>query len=103
MKFISTRGQAPAVSLTEAIRQGAAADGGLYVPDRLPPLPTGLDPEAPLAEFAGEFLQPFFAGDVLESELRAICREAFDFPVPLIAPDPARAGVHAFELFHGPT
>ena len=36
MKFVSTRGRAQAVRLSEALRNGAAPDGGLYVPAELP-------------------------------------------------------------------
>lgn len=103
MRFISTRGDAKATSLTQAIRRGAAPDGGLYMPEPLPRLADGLEAEAPLASFAAEFLKPFFAGDGLESELPGICSEAFDFPAPLVVPDSARPGLHAVELFHGPT
>jgi threonine synthase len=103
MKFVSTKGGAEATSLSQAIRSGAAPDGGLYMPEQLPLLGLNLDPEAPLAEFAAEFLKPFFAGDALESDLASICREAFDFPVPLVTPNEAKPGFHALELFHGPT
>lgn len=103
MKFVSTRGQAPVANLSEALRNGAAPDSGLYMPDMIPAAPAGLDLDAPLAEFAAEFLKPFFEGDGLASELPAICGEAFDFPVPLVTPDPERPGLHALELFHGPT
>lgn len=104
MKFVSTRGNAAPATLAQAIRAGAAPDGGLYMPERLPTLNlAGLDPALSLASFAAEFLKPIFAGDSLERELPAICTEAFDFPVPLVMPDPARPGLHALELFHGPT
>jgi threonine synthase len=102
MRFVSTRGNAEATSLSEAIRNGAAPDGGLYMPDRLPAL-DGAEPNAPLAGFAARFLRPFFAGDALESELPKICSEAFDFPIPLVTPDPRQPGLEALELFHGPT
>ena len=36
LKFASSRAGAPAVALSDAIRQGLAPDGGLYVPTRLP-------------------------------------------------------------------
>ncbi len=36
LKFASSRGGAPAVSLSEAIARGLAPDGGLYIPTRLP-------------------------------------------------------------------
>jgi threonine synthase len=48
-------------------------------------------------------LAPFFAGDPLASELGAICREAFNFPAPLVNLDLAPAPASVLELFHGPT
>jgi threonine synthase len=101
MRFFSTRGRAPAVGLSQAIRTGAAPDGGLYLPDAIPA--SAPDPRLPLADFAARMLAPFFAEDALASELPAICAEAFAFPAPVVAPDPARPGTRALELFHGPT
>jgi threonine synthase len=104
MRLVSTRGRAPAVGLAAAIRAGAAPDGGLYLPESVPPADLGrLDPELSLAAFAEALLEPIFRGDPLAPALGAICREAFDFPVPLVVPDPARPGLRALELFHGPT
>jgi threonine synthase len=100
MNFLSTRG-GPAVSLAEAIRAGAASDGGLYVPASIPA--AELDPSLPLPAFAARFIAPFFAGDRLERDLAAICSEALSIDVPLVTPDPARPKLHALELFHGPT
>jgi threonine synthase len=96
MRFLSTRGNAPPASLTEALRNGAAPDGGLYMPE-------DVDPNAPLPEFAAPLLRPFFAGDALEPELAAICAEALDVPAPLVTPDAAKPSLNALELFHGPT
>jgi threonine synthase len=56
-----------------------------------------------LPQFAAEMLKPFFQGDRLQDELQSICSEAFDFPVPLVTPDPNRPELKALELFHGPT
>jgi len=36
MKYISTRGQAPALSFEDAMLSGLATDGGLYVPAEWP-------------------------------------------------------------------
>ena len=36
MKYISTRGQAPALNFEDVLLTGLAADGGLYVPESLP-------------------------------------------------------------------
>ena len=100
MHFISTRNNAPAVSLSQAIAAGLAPDGGLYVPQQMPPART-LQAGASLAETATTLLQPFFAGDALAAELPGICTEAFDFPAPL---QPlATRNDHVLELFHGPT
>jgi len=101
MRFVSTRGAAPPVGLSAAIRAGAAPDGGLYLPETIPA--SVPDPALALPDFAAEMLAPFFADDALEPDLAAICAEAFAFPVPIVTPDPARPTLRALELFHGPT
>ena len=101
MRYSSTRG-GQGTSLVDAVMRGLAADGGLYVPDELPRLnPSAVRGES-LAEIAAEVLAPFFDGSGLETELGAICRDAFDFPLPLkeLAPTGELA---VLELFHGPT
>lgn len=104
MRFISTRRKAPAASLSEALRNGAAPDGGLYVPEELPAAKLdGIDPKAPLAEFAAALLHPFFAGDALELKLPVICADALNIAAPLITPDSAKPSLRGLELFHGPT
>lgn len=104
MKFVSTRGAVPAVNISEAIRNGAAPDGGLYVPQGLSHLDlASLRADMSLPQLAAAMLAPFFVGDPLEAELPAIAAEALTIPVPLVMPDPARPGLCALELFHGPT
>ena len=100
MRFLSTRGGAE-TDLIDAVMQGLAPDGGLYVPDAMPRIAPADVRGDTLAEIAAEILAPFFAGSRLEGELRAICREALDFPVPL---KPLVDGkLEVLELFHGPT
>jgi threonine synthase len=102
VKFHSTRGDGPEVSLSEAIAAGLAADGGLYVPGDLPQLDVdAFYATAMLPVTAARLLAPFFAGDALSSQLDAICSEAFTFPAPLRAL--AAPHDHVLELFHGPT
>ena len=36
MRYISTRGQAPALNFEDVLLAGLATDGGLYVPENLP-------------------------------------------------------------------
>src|SRR3954466_12420952 len=101
MKYVSTREGTPPVPLSDAIRSGLAQDGGLFAPASLPRLGR-FEPEEHLASLAARVLAPFAEGDGLAADLPAICRDAFDFPVPLV---PLRAGgpVSVLELFHGPT
>lgn len=104
MRFVSTAGQASGATPSEALRNGVAPDGGLYMPDTLPQFDLEeLDGDLPLADFAARLLRPFFAGDPLQAELPAICAEALDLPAPLVTPDPAKPALQALELFHGPT
>jgi threonine synthase len=100
MNFISTRSGSPATTLSQAIAAGLAPDGGLYVPEALPAI-RSLEVGADLAETATQLIAPFFDGDALAPELPVICREAFDFPAPLLPL--ATADDHVLELFHGPT
>ncbi len=104
MKYASTRDPALAASLSRALADGLAPDGGLYVPR---PMPT-LGPEPPaesvrLDELAPRVLAPYFAGDALERSLAAIAVEAFDFPAPLLSWQGGPERLSLFELFHGPT
>jgi len=102
MKFVSTRGAAPGVDLSGAIDAGLAPDGGLYVPDAVPPFDVRVfDSVDTLPGVAACLLRPFFAGDALERDLDAICTEAFSFAAPLTPL--ATADDHLLELFHGPT
>src|SRR5574342_557921 len=39
MQWISTRGNSPPISFIDALFAGTAPDGGLYMPERLDPLP----------------------------------------------------------------
>ena len=97
MKVASTRGGAP-VALSDAIVQGLAPDGGLYMPAPLT-APTALTGES-LVERAQALLAPYFAGDRLAPHLHAMLTEAFTFDAKTrwLTDDTA-----LLELFHGPT
>ena len=104
MRFVSTRDATHAETLSVALRSGIAPDGGLYVPERFPRLEAAqFDSLTALPDVAGRLLAPFFAGDDLQAELPAIVREAFDFPVPLVALWAGPDSLSVLELFHGPT
>lgn len=105
MKFLSTRGRSPLVSLTDALMRGLAPDGGLYVPSALPKLDflenPDLKADSPRVKFATTLLSPFFDEEVeLFSHLEEICKETLTFPIPLRRLDETTS---VLELFHGPT
>ena len=104
MKFVSTRGGSDPVTLSGAILEGIAPDGGLFVPERLPAVSLPDFPRsAALPAIAEWLMAPFAAGDPIAAELAAICGEAFDFPAPLVPLERARGRARVLELFHGPT
>ena len=101
MRYISTNGVAPAVDLQDALLAGLAPDAGLYFPERIDARPlSDFDGAASLPAVAATFLTPFFAGDSLVADLRAICDRSLDIETPLV--DIARDS-WLLELFHGPT
>ena len=108
MKYVSTRGAAPAVSFLDAVIAGLAPDGGLYVPERWPQLS-----RAEIAAFAG---RPYaevaadiigrFAGDAIDAAtLAGICADAYaSFDHAAVTPlKQLGPGGFLLELFHGPT
>jgi threonine synthase len=104
MLFHSTRNTAHRVGLSAAIAQGIAPDGGLYVPDSLPKFSaTDFDGLTELADIATQLIAPFAAGDDLAASLAEICREAFNFPAPLVDLHGTPGPASVLELFHGPT
>lgn len=104
MHYISTRNAQHQVSLGQAIAQGIAPDGGLYVPESFPHfVPHQFDGKTGLAEIGEQLIAPFADGDPLAGDLGAICRAAFDFPAPLVPLREAPAPASVLELFHGPT
>ncbi|MGR3369200.1 MAG: threonine synthase [Sagittula sp.] len=108
MRYISTRGQAPALSFEEAMLSGLARDGGLYVPETIPQMSAddiraleGLSYE----ETAFRVMRPF-VGDGFTDEVFAdlIAKAYAGFGHNARAPLVQLAPNHfLLELFHGPT
>lgn len=90
------------MSLSEALAQGLAADGGLLVPQRFPTLGFDRFYDHATEAVAKVFLKPFFSDDALAESLDAIVDEALNFPLPLV-PLKGEHDVSVLELFHGPT
>jgi threonine synthase len=101
MRFRSTRSDAPALGLSDAMLTSLAPDGGLYVPEDFPRFGVGdFDGLESWRDIGERLLAPFFEGDALRPYLSNICRETFNFPLPLRDLDPETS---VLELFHGPT
>jgi threonine synthase len=108
VRYISTRGSAPALDFADAMLTGLARDGGLYVPESWPRFSAddiaamaGLD----YAEVAYRVTRPFI-GDALDAgTTRAIVEETYAvFTHAAVAPLKELAPNHwLMELFHGPT
>ena len=106
MRFVSTRGQSDPVGFSEAVAQGLAPDGGLYLPESFPDLGTHAAQweNFTYPELCFEFFR-LFATD-LETDVlrRAIDHSYSTFSHPQIAPI-VELNDHCkvMELFHGPT
>ena len=104
MLFHSTRNPEHRVSLSAAIAQGLAPDGGLYVPDSLPKFTAkDFDGLTEMADIAVKLIAPFAEGDALAPVLAEVCRDAFNFPAPLVTLHGSPGPASVLELFHGPT
>jgi threonine synthase len=99
LRYVSTEGSAPPVSLEEALFSGPAPDGGLYVPESLPPVEAPA-PETPLGDTALAVANALFGADVPAGDLETIVSRSLDFEIPLA---PVTGPVFSLELFHGPT
>ena len=80
IRYISTRGNAPDLNFEEVLLAGLAADGGLYVPDKLPTFS-----EAKIRSFRGmsypelafNILEPFVEGSIASEDLRDIIDDTY--------------------------
>ncbi|MDB5511564.1 MAG: threonine synthase [Enterovirga sp.] len=108
MLHISTRGEAPSLSFTDALLAGLARDGGLYVPETWP----ALAPETiagfagrPYREVAKTVLGTLTGNDIAPAVLGPMVDGAYaEFRHPAVCPL-VQIGDNLFvqELFHGPT
>lgn len=108
MKYISTRGRAPALNFEQVLLTGLAPDGGLYVPETLPKYSreeiaswAGLS----YTELAFRIIKPFVDDCIPADDLKAIIDDTYiDFRHPAIAPlVQLDHNDWVLELFQGPT
>ena len=103
MKYYSTNGKAPVATLEKAVVKGLAEDKGLYMPERIKPLPKDFFDEIDkmsFQEIAYTVADAFFGEDVNAQSLRAIVYDTLAFDCPCVK---VTDTIYSLELFHGPT
>src|SRR5688572_24540170 len=103
MKWVSTRGASPPISFIDALFAGTAPDGGLYMPERLDPLPAGTVERlagADIVTIGTTIGAHLLRDEITETATHALVKDALGFPVPLVQ---VTDRAWALELFHGPT
>lgn len=108
MRYISTRGKAPALSFEDAVIAGLASDGGLYVPEEIPHFSKDeiIDMQSlSYTELMFKIIAPFVDGEIEDSVLKKIIKESYsEFRHRDIAPvKKIDNNEYLLELFHGPT
>ena len=103
MKFYSTNGQAPIATLEKAVVKGLAEDKGLYMPERIKPLPQEFFDNIEnlsFQEIAYTVADAFFGEDVPSEDLKHIVYDTLAFDTPCVK---VTDTIYSLELFHGPT
>lgn len=103
MNFSSTRNIGQQVGLREAIFEGLAPDGGLYMPIGEPDLRSiymNADDKVSFQELSGRIMHGLFGAEFDAATSRKLCERAFPFEPVL-----REIGDHLWdlELFHGPS
>lgn len=103
MNYYSTNGKAPIASLEKAVVKGLAEDKGLYMPERIKPLPQSFFDNIEnmtFQEIAYTVADAFFGEDVPADDLKKIVYDTLAFDVPAVK---VTDNIYSLELFHGPT
>ncbi len=103
MRFYSTNNKSLGVDFSQAVKEGLAPDGGLFMPEKIETLPPAFWREFDAKGFpdlAFDVARTFLSGSIPEADLKHIINRAINFDAPLARVEP---GVYALELFHGPT
>ena len=113
MRYYSTNGKAPLATLEKAVVKGLAEDKGLYMPERIKPLPQAFFDniqDMSLQEIAYQVADCFFGEDVDAASLRKIVYDTLSFDIPLVKVEKVKElkgekelPIYSLELFHGPT
>jgi len=109
MRYLSTRDKMVRVTAAQAIAQGLAPDGGLFVPEVLPGLSQSqIQSMCPMTyQQRAVYIMGAFLRDFTSAEITQFCDRAYSakgFDTPQIAPlHELTEDVSFLELWHGPT
>ncbi|QNH76839.1 threonine synthase [Pseudomonas protegens] len=108
MRYVSTRSAAEQVDFVTVVLSGVAADGGLYVPQRLPcfsPQEIANWSTLDYPELAFRVLSPFVGDSLPEADFKALLHRAYSgFGHRAVAPlRQIDRNEWLLELFHGPS
>jgi threonine synthase len=108
MRYVSTRGQSPAIGFWDAVLAGLAPDGGLYIPEAWPRFEAeeiAAFAGRPYAEVAAAVIGKFAGNDIAPAELLEMTTAAYaTFTHPAVTPiKQLYPDLYLLELFHGPT
>jgi threonine synthase len=103
MNYYSTENRRLRRSLKDAVLEGLAPDGGLYMPESIPVLPKEQIQSfksKTFREISREIALSLFHEDLPESDILKITESAINFDTPLVR---VEIDIYTQELFHGPT
>ena len=101
MNYYSTINKNNPVDFRQALFNGLAPDGGLYLPEKIPKNNTDLyTSDLTYSEFAYNILRPYVSLSIPNDYLNKISLDAFNFEIPIIR---LTDRIRILELFHGPT
>jgi len=103
MKYYSTNHSTPDVDLKTAVTMGLAADRGLFMPERIDPMPKSFFDQIETLSFqeiSFEVAKKFFGEDIEDDVLQEIVYDTLSFETPLVH---IEENIYSLELFHGPT
>ncbi len=103
MKVVSTRNLENQVTFRDALFQGLAPDGGLYIPEEFNDLRDfflTLKKDEPFSVLAQKVLMHLLGDEATTSQIQQIAKDAFPFEPRLVD---LEKGIKILELFHGPS
>lgn len=103
MRFCSTNKKTEPVSFKEAVLEGIADDGGLFMPTEIPKLSKDFFNNInslSFQEISYAVARVFLGDEIPPQTLKQIIDDAINFDAPLIEID---ENIKVLELFHGPT